>query len=72
MGVLLQLNISSLGGQYGPMAMKIGQQLIDNNMIDLLGTDCHNMNYISMLQASLTHPHLHKVLDSGKLINAGL
>lgn len=72
MGVLLQLNISSLGGQYGPQTMKIGRQLIDNNMIDLLGTDCHNMNYIEILRSTLTDPHLHKVINSGKLLNAGL
>jgi len=72
MGVLLQLNISSLGGQYGPQTMKIGRQLIDNNMIDLLGTDCHNMNYIEILRSALTDPHLHKVINSGKLLNAGL
>lgn len=71
-GVLLQLNISSLSGQYGPPAMKMGRQLIDNNMIDLLGTDCHNMNYIEMLRLALTDPHLHKVINSGKLVNAGL
>lgn len=72
MGVLLQLNISSLGGQYGPQALRIGHQLIDKNMIDLLGTDCHNMNYVNYLKSTLTDPYLHKVLESGKLINAGL
>lgn len=72
MGVLLQLNIGSLGGQYGPPAMKISQELIDKNMIDLLGTDCHNMNYVNHLRTALTDPHLHKALESGKLINAGL
>lgn len=72
MGVLLQLNIGSLGGQYGPQAMKIAQNLIDKNMIDLLGTDCHNMHYIDSLKSALTDPYLHKVIESGKLINAGL
>jgi len=72
MGVLLQLNIGSLGGQYGPQAMKIGRQLIDNNMIDLLGTDCHNMQYVAALRSALTDPYLHKVIESGKLLNAGL
>jgi len=72
MGVLLQLNISSLGGQYGPPAMKVGRKLIDNNMIDLLGTDCHNMTYIDFLRSTLSDPHLHKAINSGKLLNAGL
>ena len=72
MGVLLQLNIGSLGGQYGPQAMKIGRQLINNNMIDLLGTDCHNLNYVNSIKSTLTDHYLHKVIESGKLLNAGL
>jgi len=72
MGVLLQLNISSLGGQYGPHATRISRQLIDDNMIDLLGTDCHNMHYVGFLKSTLTDPYLYKVIESGKLLNAGL
>jgi len=68
-GVLLQLNINSLAGQYSPQTQKIARKLIDQNMIDLLGTDCHNMNYVEILKSSLTDPHLHKVLVSGKLLN---
>ena len=68
-GVLLQLNIASLTGYYSPQTKKIAEQLIDKNMIDLLGTDCHNMNYIKILEGSLTGKHLHKVLASGRLLN---
>jgi len=71
-GVLLQLNINSLGGQYSPQTRKIAQMLIDKNMIDFLGTDCHNMHYIRILKRSLTEPHLHKVITSGKLLNIRL
>ena len=72
MGVLLQLNITSLGGQYGPQCKKVAKSLVDNNMIDFLGTDCHNLNYVEMLKISLTDPHLHRLLQSEKLLNAGL
>jgi len=68
-GVLLQLNIASLTGYYSPQTKKVAERLIDNNMIDLLGTDCHNMNYIKILKDSLTEKHLHKVLASGRLLN---
>ena len=72
MGVLLQLNITSLGGQYGPQCKKAAKFLIDNNMIDFLGTDCHNLNYVEMLKRTLQDPHLHKLLGTGRLLNAGL
>ncbi|HIO73422.1 MAG TPA: capsular biosynthesis protein [Flavobacteriales bacterium] len=71
-GVKLQLNISSLNGQYGPPVKAAAQKLIDKNYIDLLGTDCHNMNYIKILKDTLTNPYLHKVMESGKLINSSL
>ena len=68
-GVLLQLNIASLTGYYSSQTKKIAEKLINDNMIDLLGTDCHNMNYIKILERSLTGKHLHKVLASGRLLN---
>ena len=71
-GVKLQLNISSLHGQYGPAVKSVAQKLVDKNYIDLLGTDCHNMNYVQILKDTLTNPYLHKVMQSGKLINSAL
>ena len=68
-GVLLQLNIASLTGYYSPQTKKVAERLIYNNMIDLLGTDCHNMHYIKLLKSCLTKKHLHKALASGRLLN---
>lgn len=67
--VLFQLNISSLAGHYSPQIKKVAERLIDNDMIELLGTDCHSMNYIEFIKSSLTKKSLRKVLSSGKLIN---
>ena len=68
-GVLLQMNISSLAGQYSPLAKQIAQKLIEKDQISFLGTDCHNMHYIDQLKSCLTNAHLHQVLRSGKLLN---
>jgi len=68
-GVLLQLNIASLAGYYSPQTKIVAERLIDNDMIDLLGTDCHNMHYIKLLNGCLTKKHLRKVLASGRLLN---
>ena len=72
LGLLLQLNINSLAGQYSPRTRRVAQNLVDRNMIDFLGTDCHNMDYVTVLKKCLTDHHLHKALASGKLLNAGL
>ncbi len=45
-GVLLQLNLLSLTGYYGPPMQKLAEKLIDRGWVDMLGTDCHNLEQI--------------------------
>jgi protein-tyrosine phosphatase len=68
--VLLQLNINSLTGQYGPDTKRISERLIDRGMISFIGTDCHHMGHIQLTNTSRTHPHLKKLIDSGNLLNS--
>lgn len=70
-GVILQLNITSLSGQYSPQVKSIAERLIDQNLIGALGSDCHNEFHIERIKASLKNPHLHKVLEAD-LINKTL
>jgi protein-tyrosine phosphatase len=71
-GVLLQLNINSIAGYYGPFTKKAAEWLIDHNMISFLGTDCHNIGHLATLKKALTEEYLHKILASGKLLNSTL
>jgi protein-tyrosine phosphatase len=71
-GAILQLNINSIPGQYGASTKKAAEHLIDNNMISFLGTDCHNMGHLETVRKALTEPYMHKILASGKLLNATL
>ena len=71
-GVLLQLNINSLTGHYGPEVKKIAERLIDNELISLLGSDCHHMGHIEGIDHARRLPYLHKLVNSGKLINKNL
>jgi len=68
-GVKLQLNINSLTGYYSLATKKIAEQLIDNNMISYLGTDCHHMGHINLIKNVVREPHLKKLIESGKLLN---
>jgi protein-tyrosine phosphatase len=49
-GVLLQINMLSLIGYYGPHIQKIAEKLINKGLVDLLGSDCHNMEHALMLK----------------------
>ncbi|MFT3884085.1 MAG: histidinol phosphatase [Flavobacteriales bacterium] len=71
-GVLFQLNTVALMGAYGPTARKVAEKLVDNGWYELLGSDCHSMNHIAAIKATLSEPYLHKLLASGKLLNAML
>lgn len=71
-GVLLQLNLNSITGHYSLPTKKIAEKLIDENMIDLVGTDCHNINHIQLLEHCRTFPYLHKIIAKPELINKSL
>jgi tyrosine-protein phosphatase YwqE len=71
-GVLFQLNTVALMGAYGPQARKAAEKYIDLGWYELLGSDCHRMDHIHAIRATLTEPYLHKVMGSGRLINATL
>jgi protein-tyrosine phosphatase len=71
-GVLFQLNVIALSGAYGPQAKQTAERLIDVGAYELLGSDCHNMNHVEALKNTLTRPYLHKLIESGKLMNATL
>jgi len=66
-GVLLQVNINSLSGYYGYEAKKTAEKMLDNNMIDLVGTDCHHLKHIEGLKRGLKEKSLMKILSSNML-----
>jgi protein-tyrosine phosphatase len=68
-GVLFQLNTVALMGAYGAPARKAAEKYIDLGWYDLVGSDCHRMDHIHAIRATLTEPYLHKLLGSGRLIN---
>jgi protein-tyrosine phosphatase len=68
-GVLLQLNINSLSGHYGPQVKKMAEQLIDKGWIDVIGSDCHHLGHLQMMESLRTNAHLHKVVMQEKLLN---
>jgi tyrosine-protein phosphatase YwqE len=71
-GTLLQLNLNSLSGQYGPQVKKMGEQLIDKDMINVVGSDCHHIGHLNLLESLRTNPHVHKIVNKPNLLNKTL
>lgn len=68
-GVLLQLNINSLSGQYGPAVKRMAEQLIDRDWIDVIGSDCHHIGHLEMIDSLRNNPYLHKIAQKNDLLN---
>ena len=47
LNVKFQLNLLSLTGQYGEKILKFSEKLIENNLIDFMGSDIHNLFHIN-------------------------
>jgi tyrosine-protein phosphatase YwqE len=71
-GVLLQMNMLSLSGHYGPHVKRMAEQLIDRDWIDLIGSDCHNIHHLELIDQMRTNPYLHKISKKENLLNKRL
>lgn len=60
-GAKIQVNINSLTGHYGPQVRKQAEMLIDNKWVDFIGTDCHRIEHLHLLESSLKLPYMHKI-----------
>ena len=65
----LQINLLSLLGFYGKPVRLMAEKLIDNNMVDYVGTDCHNLHQASLYSKCFTNKYWHKLVESGTLKN---
>lgn len=68
-GILFQVNIASFSGYYGENIQKVAEKLTNENLVDLVGTDCHGQRHIDALKKSLHSPIFKQLINSGRLIN---
>jgi len=52
-GTLFQVNLLSLAGNYGKEVRQMAEYLIDNDMVDFIGTDMHNHHHCSVIEEYL-------------------
>jgi len=61
-GVLFQMNILSIIGYYSKPIQRLAHQFIDLRWIDLLGSDCHNIQHAELLQQAQKNKYFQKAL----------
>ena len=71
-GYLFQLNILSLGGQYGNSVAELARYLTKKGYYDLIGTDLHHVRHLEALNNPSVFSSLQQLLDSGKILNPTL
>lgn len=71
-GVKLQLNINSLTGGYGKDIQKMAQSLIEKDLIDLVGSDCHRFEHLMAMESLRKNKYVHQILNNPKLLNQSL
>jgi len=67
LGVLMQVNISSLTGAYSVPAQLLAERLIDKKMVHFAGTDCHSLKHIKGLEAAKIKRYYTKLLEANLL-----
>lgn len=68
-GVCFQLNTSSLTGYYSREAQRAAFKLIDNGWIHFLGSDCHSLQHVHLLEEAQRSRYYQKALTLPLLNN---
>jgi len=64
-GVLLQINLMSLTGYYGPPQKKMAQELIEKDLVSFIGTDCHKIKHAEVFKIARKTAGYHTLLQRG-------
>jgi len=72
MGVFFQLNINSLGGYYSTPVKKAAEWIVDQGIVDFVGSDTHKMRHLDSLSKAKHAPYFQKLFDKNTLLNPTL
>lgn len=61
-GVYFQINTSSLTGYYSREAQRTAYKLIDKGWVHFVGSDCHSLQHIQLLEEAQTSRYYQKAL----------
>jgi len=61
-GCMLQVNLLSLAGHYGPGQKKLGIKLLEAGLVDYLGTDLHRESHITKIESVMHNRKVKKLI----------
>ncbi len=59
-GVLLQINANSISGYYSKEVKKLTRKLIDQGMVNFVGSDCHSEKHMKQLEQTVKDQYFGK------------
>ena len=68
--IILQLNIVSLTGCYSKPVQKFAERLVDMGVVQMAGSDCHNMGHIDLMHEVRISKYWKKLLQLDLLNNS--
>lgn len=68
-GVLFQVNISSITGYYSKQAQGVAHKLIDKGWVHLLGSDCHSLQHVKLVEQAQQMKYFRKAISLPLLNN---
>ena len=71
-GVKLQVNIGSIIGAYGPEVKKVAEKLIEDKLINFVGSDCHHEQHLEMINHASRLPIFHSLVQQEQILNKSL
>lgn len=69
-GCLLQLNSIALTGYYGKGTNKVAEEMVENHLVDFIGSDMHHLKHATALEESLNTTAMQTLLIMHQLNNA--
>lgn len=69
-GVLFQMNISSITGFYSKIVQTTAHKLIDRGWVHLLGSDCHHLQHVRLVEEAQQLKYFQKALSLPLLNNS--
>ncbi len=63
-GCYIQVNLNSFTGHYGPDVKNQAIRLLKAGLIDILGSDCHRLQHLELLESSLNQAVFHQLLEA--------
>lgn len=69
LGLFFQINLNSLNSFYGKKPKKAAEYLVDNHLVDFVGSDIHSMRYFDSLKNFTQSSKLKEVFDKNQIKN---